>query len=187
MAITDQRSAMSRYSMGAIAFHWVIAVLIAVNYGLAWRAEDLPKEAAAELIGMHKAIGITVLLLTVLRIVWRLVNRPPALLASLKPWEVLFARVTHSLFYVLMIAVPLAGWITHSAFLGGTPINAFDLFSYPGLPLTQNKATAELAYELHEITATLMLVLIGVHILGALKHQWIDRDGSLGRMLPWGR
>ena len=184
---SNRQSILSRYSMGAIAFHWIIAILIAVNYVSAWRAEDLPKAAAAQLMGTHKAIGITVLLLTVLRIVWRLVNRPPALSASLKPWEARFARVTHSLFYVLMITVPLAGWIMHSAFLGGASINVFDMFSYPGLPLGQNKAAADVAHELHEITATLMLALIAVHVLGALKHQWIDRDGSLGRMLPWGR
>lgn len=187
MANSAHQSALSRYSLGAIVLHWLIAALIAVNYGTAWSAEDLPKEAAAQIMANHKAIGITVLLLTVLRIVWRLVNRPPAFSASLQPWEVLLARVTHTAFYVLMIAVPLAGWLMHSAYLGGTPVNAFGLFDYPGLPVAQNKAVVEVAHEVHEISATLMLVLIGIHVLGALKHQWIDRDGSLGRMLPWGR
>lgn len=187
MANSAHQSALSRYSFGAIIFHWLIAVLIAVNYGTAWSAEGLPKEAAAQLMGNHKAIGITVLLLTVLRIVWRMINRPPAFSASLQPWEVLLARVTHSAFYVLMIAVPLAGWLLHSAYLGGAPVNAFGMFSYPGIPIAQNKEVAEIAEEIHEISANLMLVLIGVHVLGALKHQWIDRDGSLGRMLPWGR
>lgn len=177
---------MVRYSTGAIAFHWIIALLIALNFALAWIAEDLPKEQAGAMMGNHKAIGITVLLLTVARILWRLTHRPPAFLTSLQPWEAMLARVTHALFYVLMIGLPLAGWLMHSAYSGGAPVNAFGLFSYPGLPLAADKAGAHTAGEVHEVLATAMLVLAGLHVLGALKHQFLDRDGSLARMLPWG-
>jgi cytochrome b561 len=177
---------MARYSAGAIAFHWIIAVLVALNYAFAWIAEDLPKEQAGQLMGNHKAVGITVLLLTVARILWRLTHRPPAFLTSLQPWEAMLARVTHGLFYVLMIAIPLAGWLMHSAYSGGAPVNAFGLFSYPGLPLAADKAGAHTAGEVHEVLATAMLFLAGLHVLGALKHQFLDRDGSLARMLPWG-
>lgn len=178
---------MVRYSTGAIAFHWIIALLIAFNYVAAWMAEDLPKEQAGALMGNHKAVGITILLLTVLRILWRITHRPPAFLTSLQPWEAMLARVTHALFYVLMIGIPLAGWLMHSAYSGGAPVNAFGVFSYPGLPLAADKAGAHTAGEVHEILATAMLVLAGLHVLGALKHQFLDRDGSLARMLPWGR
>lgn len=176
-----------KYSAGAIAFHWVIALLIALNYGLAWVAEDLPKEQAGALMGNHKAIGITILFLTVLRILWRLVNRPPALLSSLQPWETILAKVTHALFYVLMIGVPLAGWLMHSAWSAGAPVDAFGLFSWPGLPLAQDKQGAGVAGEVHEVLATAMLFLAVLHVAGALKHHWFDRDGSLARILPWGR
>lgn len=178
---------MVRYSTGAIAFHWIIALLIAFNYVAAWMAEDLPKEQAGALMGNHKAVGITILLLTVLRILWRITHRPPAFLTSLQPWEAMLSRVTHALFYVLMIGIPLAGWLMHSAYSGGAPVNAFGVFSYPGLPLAADKAGAHTAGEVHEILATAMLVLAGLHVLGALKHQFLDRDGSLARMLPWGR
>lgn len=178
---------MVRYSTGAIAFHWIIALLIAFNYVAAWMAEDLPKEQAGALMGNHKAVGITILLLTVLRILWRITHRPPAFLTSLQPWEAMLARVTHALFYVLMIGIPLAGWLMHSAYSGGAPVNAFGVFSYPGLPLAADKAGAHTAGEVHEVLATAMLVLAGLHVLGALKHQFLDRDGSLARMLPWGR
>lgn len=178
---------MVRYSTGAIAFHWIIALLIAFNYVAAWMAEDLPKEQAGALMGNHKAVGITILLLTVLRILWRITHRPPAFLTSLQPWEAMLARVTHALFYVLMIGIPLAGWLMHSAYSGGATVNAFGVFSYPGLPLAADKAGAHTAGEVHEVLATAMLVLAGLHVLGALKHQFLDRDGSLARMLPWGR
>lgn len=175
----------ARYSTGAALFHWIIALLIVVNYGTGFVAEDLPRELARQVMGNHKAIGITILFLTVARILWRVTHRPPALLTSLHPWEAFLARVTHALFYILMIAVPLAGWLMHSVYTGGAPVNAFGLFDYPGLPLAQDKGGAELAGEVHEVLAIAMLALTGLHVLGALKHQWLDRDGSLLRMMPW--
>lgn len=187
MASTSLHRHRARYSVGAIAFHWVIAVLIAANFVVAWTAEDLPREEAASLMGTHKALGIAVLLLTVLRIVWRIANRPPEFLKTVQPWEAALAKFTHGLFYVLMIGVPLAGWVMHSAYTGGLPVDAFGLFSYPGLPLAQDKPGAEVAAEVHEVLAAGMLLLIVLHVLGALKHQWFDRDGSLARMVPWSR
>lgn len=187
MASISNGRPLVRYSTGAIAFHWIIAFLIAFNYVAAFIAEDLPKDAAKQLMGNHKAIGITILLLTVVRILWRLMHRPPAFLTSLKPWEAKLARVTHAAFYVLMIAVPLAGWLMHSAYSGGAPVGAFGLFSFPGLPLAADKAGAGLAGEVHEILAFAMLGLAGLHVIGALKHQWLDKDGSLARILPWGK
>lgn len=187
MASLSQDRSRTRYSLGAIAFHWSIAALIAGNYALAWIAEDLPREQAMQMMANHKALGVTVLLLSVGRIVWRIVNRPPAFLSSLQPGVATLARLTHGLFYLLMIGVPLAGWLIHSAYTGGAPLNAFGIFDYPGLPVAKDKAGVELAAEVHEILANIMLVLIGLHVLGALKHHWLDRDGSLSRMLPWVR
>lgn len=187
MANTSHRRPLVRYSAGAIAFHWIIALLIVGNYAAAFIAEDLPKDAARQMMGNHKAIGITILLLTVARILWRLTHRPPAFLTSLQPWEAGLARFTHTAFYVLMIAVPLAGWLMHSAFSGGAPVGVFGLFSYPGLPLAADRDGAGIAAEVHEILAFAMLGLAGLHVIGALKHQWFDKDGSLSRMLPWGK
>ena len=173
----------ARYSRGAIAFHWAIALLIIANFLIAWRAEDLPKPEAYGVMAYHKAIGITVLLLTVGRIVWRLTHRPPPLLESLKAWEAALAKVTHALFYILMIAVPVAGWGLHSAY-GAKPVSLFGVIDFPALPVGQDKATAGLFHELHEIFATLMLALFVLHVLAALKHQFIDRDGTLRRITP---
>jgi|SRR6185369_3385853 len=175
-----------RYSIGAIVFHWLIAALIAFNYVAAWISEDMAKEDARIVMGNHQAIGISILVLTALRIVWRLINRPPAFRTSLRPWEAALARLTHAAMYVLMIGIPLAGWQMVSAHTGGAPVDAFGVFSWPGLPLAADKAGAHTAGEVHEVLATAMLVLMGIHVLGALKHQWIDRDGSLSRIMPWG-
>lgn len=184
MATQSTDRPLIRYSTGAIAFHWIIALLIVLNYTAAFVAEGMPKAEAAQIMGNHKAIGITVLLLTVARILWRLTHRPPPLLASLKPWEAALARFTHTAFYVLMIGVPLAGWLLHSLYSGGAPVNVFGVFSYPGLPVAQDKAGSQTAGQVHEILAILMLILAGLHVLGALKHQWFDKDGSMSRMLP---
>lgn len=171
-----------RYSIGAIVLHWLIAILIALNFAAAWVAEDMPKAQAMQVMGNHKAIGLTVLVLTLVRIAWRLMHRPPPFAPTVKPWEVLAARITHGLFYVLMLAIPLAGWAMHSAFSGGKAIPVFGLFSYPGLPLAQDKATGETFAAIHGTLATALLVLAGLHVLAALKHQIFDRDGNLGRM-----
>ena len=171
-----------RYSTGAIVLHWLIAVLIALNFAAAWISEDMPKAEAMQIMGNHKAIGITILILTLIRIGWRLTHTAPAFAPTVKPWEALLARVTHGLMYVLMIAIPLAGWALHSAFSGGKPIPVFGLFAYPGLPMAESKATGETFAAIHGNLATALLVLAGIHVLGALKHQFLDHDGNLGRM-----
>jgi len=107
-----------RYSLGAMALHWIIAVLIALNFIGAWVADDAPRAEKLQMMASHKAMGLLILALSLLRLVWRLVNRPPALLESLKTWEAALAKVTHWLFYFAMIAIPLAGWGLHSAAMG---------------------------------------------------------------------
>lgn len=176
--------AASRYSRGAIVFHWTITILIVLNFTFAWVAEDLPKAERLQMMGNHKAIGITILLLSLGRLLWRFTKPVPVLSAGLKAWEATLAKSTHALFYVLMIGIPASGWIMHSAASAGKPISVFGLFSYPGLPLAQDKATAGLFYELHEVMATAMLVLLALHIAAALKHKFIDGKGSILQMLP---
>lgn len=177
--------ATARYSRGAIALHWIIAALIVLNFTLAWVAEELPDEQRYALIGNHKAIGIIVLLLTVLRIVWRLTHKPPPLVETLKAWEAALSKVTHVLIYGLMLAIPLAGWGYSSAYGKGKPVSIFGLFDFPALPVASDKPTVGMFGELHEITTTIMLVLLALHLGAALKHHFIDKDGTVRRMVPW--
>lgn len=179
-------SGRGRYGAVAIALHWLIAGLIGLNYVAAWVAEDMPKEAAAKVMGNHMAFGITILVLSVVRVAWRLVNRGPALLPMAR-WETVLAHAVHGLLYLLMLAIPLAGWAMHSAWTGGEGVSMFGAFTFPGLPLAQDKHLAEDVFgALHEVFATAMLGLMILHVLGALKHQFIDKVPELQRILPWG-
>lgn len=175
----------ARYGLGAVVLHWLIALAIAANYVLAWVSEDLPKEDRMALMGNHKALGIAILLLTVLRIVWRLVHKAPPLVETLKAWEAALSRVTHAALYFVMLAVPLAGWGLHSAASQGKAVGMFGLFDFPAMPVGFDKPTIGLFHELHEVFATLMLALMILHVLAALKHQFLDKDGTLRRMAPW--
>ena len=175
-----------RYGAVAIALHWLIAGLIAFNYVAAWVADDMPKAAAAKVMGNHMAFGILILLLSALRVVWRLVNRGPALLPMAR-WESILAHAVHGLMYLLMLGIPLAGWAMHSAFTGGEGVSMFGAFTFPGLPFAQDKHLAEHVFgTLHGLFAYAMLGLLALHVLGALKHQFVDKVPELQRILPWG-
>ncbi len=176
----------ARHSLGAMVFHWAIAALIALNFAVVWIAEDIPKAERGPVMDNHFAIGLTVLMLAVLRILWRMAAPPPPMVETLKAWEVAVAKVTHGLLMLLTLALPLAGWIMVSAFSGGKPISYFGLFDFPGLPLAQSKDTGGLFHEMHEVFATLTLALVALHVLAAFKHMIFDRDGTMRRIVPWG-
>lgn len=171
-----QTATAARYAKGSVILHWLIALLIAGNFVAAWVAEDMPKAERMQVMGNHKAIGLIVLALTVLRIVWRLMHKAPPLAETLKAWEVALAKLIHAGFYLLMLGIPLAGWGLSSAFGQGKPVSVFGLFDVPALPVGSDKPTIGMFHELHEIGATLMLVLIGLHVARALKHRILDKD-----------
>ena len=175
----------ARYSRGAVILHWLIALLIIGNVIGAWVSEDMPKPDRMVIMGYHKAIGITVLLLTLARIVWRLMHRPPPMVETLKAWEAALARVTHWLFYILMLALPLTGWAFVSAASQGKPVSMFGLFDMPALPVGFDKATVGTFKDLHGTLGTLIVGLFVLHVAGALKHQVLDHDGTLRRMVPF--
>lgn len=175
----------ARYSGVAMLLHWLIAIAVIVNWRLAESAGEGPREAGASLMALHAATGMTILTLTVLRILWRLVNRPPPLATTLRTWERALAHLTHAIFYILLIALPLLGWIGNS--VEGEGIDIFGLFTVGALPVQQGgHDAAEPVFEIHETLGNVMIYLIGLHILGALKHTFWDKDGNLWRMLPFG-
>lgn len=164
-----------RYSLGAIVLHWTIALLIVGNVAIAFRSEYLSKAEAMQWMGVHKATGLLVLTLTVARFVWRLTHRPPPYPPEMKGWEVKLAHGVHALLYVLMLAIPLTGWLFVSAATGGKPIDFYGLFGWPGVPLAQSRDTAGLVKELHEVFAFSLIGLWVLHVAGALKHMFADR------------
>ncbi len=174
----------ARYSGVAMLLHWLIAIAVIVNWRLAEGAHEGPREAGASLMATHMAIGMSILILTVLRIIWRLVHRPPPLAAHLARWERGLAHAVHSIFYILLIALPLGGWIASS--LSGRGVDMFGLFTIPALPLGQDKQLGHSIFEAHHLGGNIMIYLIALHIAGALKHTLWDKDGNLWRMLPFG-
>ena len=178
-------TAKSRYSTGAMIFHWLIAIMVIWNWRIAEAAEHASGPEKGAIFADHKALGISILALTLGRIVWRLTHPMPALPGNYATWERVLARGTHLIFYVLLIGLPLGGWFANS--LAGREIDMFGLFTIPPLPVGENGELAKSIFGLHATGGTAMLYLIGLHILGALKHTFFDKDGGIFRMLPFGR
>lgn len=174
-----------RYSGVAMLLHWVIAILVIMNWRIAETAEHLDGPLKGEVFGYHKAWGMTILALTLLRLIWRMVHKAPPYAVTLKTWERALARTVHALFYVLLIGLPLGGWLANS--FAGKPVPFFGLFEIPALPTGVNGDLAGTIFDAHATGGTILLLLIALHIVGALKHTLIDRDGTLWRMLPFGR
>ena len=174
----------ARYSGVAMLLHWLIAIAVIVNWRLAETAHEGPREAAAGLMATHKAIGMTILLLTVVRLIWRLTHPSLVRTPNLKAWERVLAKTVHVTFYALLIGLPLLGWIASSSF--GKPVDWFGLFQIPTLPVGHSEDRGETLFDIHHALGGAMVWLIALHVVGALKHTVIDRDGTLWRMLPFG-
>ncbi len=170
------------YSRTAVALHWVIAIMIIVALAIAKVAEDWEGPSRALSMMLHKSLGITVLLLTFVRIWWRVTHRPPPFEAGLKTWEKMLAEAAHYFFYFMMLALPLSGWLFVSVPLDPKPLTFFTLFDIPYLPVTGNKPLGSAMHEVHKIVGNITMLVIALHIVGALKHQWFDKIPSLSRM-----
>jgi len=184
--------ARSTYSAVAIALHWLIAVLILTNVGLAWYFDDLKGAAQVPPIQLHKSIGITVLLLTLVRIAWRLVNRPPPLPATMRPWEVWAARSVHVLLYVIMLGMPLSGWamVSASPLIRVHPTTLYGVVPWPAVPFPgfssdQLHDARHLLTRTHNTIAWVIYATVALHVGAALKHQFFDRDDVTARMIPF--
>lgn len=177
-------NARTKYSGLAMLLHWLIAVLVIVQWRISEAAEEAPtREAGGQIMANHFAIGVVIFLVVALRLVWRQVSPPPQVPGH-APWERSFAKLVHFAFYALLLVMPVAGWIALSSF--GEPISVWGLFSLPALPVPQNPALGETIFELHGASGIALLVLAVVHALAALKHTFVDKDGTLWRMLPFG-
>ncbi len=175
-----------RYSNVSLLLHWLIAALVVTQVLLVMGA-DAAGEANRALgrayIGLHKSVGATILILTLVRIGWRVANPAIPLPAATPRWQKLLARTTHVLFYVVLLAMPLAGWAASSAV--DRPVEWFGLFTLPQLPVPDSRELAGGLMDAHRAAAKLLYLLIVLHIAGALKHHLADKDGVLARMLPF--
>lgn len=181
-----------RYSLVAITLHWLIAAAIVALFVIGLTMTDLPNDQIArkfELYQLHKSIGVTVLLLSVLRLAWRLTHRPPPLPTNLKPWEKSAARVTHIGFYILIIAIPLMGWAMASSSPYNIPTVLYGQIVWPHIPVLpslEDKKAFEDAFKLaHRTLAYGAAALLVLHVGAALKHHFILKDNVLTRMIPF--
>ena len=181
-----------RYTRTAIALHWAIALLITVNVVLALAADALPETWVRTVIDTHKSIGITVLGLGLLRLLWRFTHRPPELPDRYQRWERVGAHLAHGLLYVLILALPLSGWLHDSAWKDAAthPMTLFGVVPWPrvGWVMNLDPALKETLHDrfgaLHTWFGYVLYAAFALHVAGALKHQWLDREPELQRMLP---
>ena len=173
-----------RYSTGAIVLHWLIAIAVIVNWRIAEAAEHLPDVERGQLMAHHMALGMVILFATLLRLAWRLLHKPPPYASSLKTWERHLAKTVHVIFYVLLIGLPLGGWLAISHY--GVGVNLWGVVTVPALPVSVDMQMGESIFGMHANAGKAMLALIALHVVGALKHHFFDKDGNIFRMLPWG-
>lgn len=172
----DRSDTVLRYSRVAMLFHWTIAALVIVNLTIGLLHDAIGGMA------LHKAVGLTVLALTVARLVWRLSHKAPPLPAHMPGWERAAAHATHWTLYLLMVAMPLTGWLMVSGGPTPRPTSWFGLAQVPPLPV--GRAAGGFGHEAHELLGWLMLALVLLHVAAALRHHFLLRDGMLARMAP---
>jgi len=177
----------TRYHNVAIALHWILAIALVLMFTVGTYMADLPfSPQRLKLYSWHKWAGVTILVLSVLRLTWRLTHTPPDLpptiSAQMPAWQMKAYHATHRAMYVLFFVVPLVGWAYTSA--AGFPVVLFGVLPLPDF-VSADKELAKLIQPWHQITATALAGLVVLHVAAALKHHWVDRDGLLQRMMPW--
>lgn len=184
--------AVSKYTRVAMLLHWLIATLIVANVLLIWVVDFLPEAWGRPVIDTHKSIGITVLGLALMRLLWRFTHRPPPLPSAYPQWERKASHVAHAALYVVMLGLPISGWLHDSAWKDAAthPMQWFGLFEWPRIASIMNTAPAlkEVLHErfglIHEVFGFLLYGLYVLHVGAALKHQFRDKQPELQRMLP---
>ena len=179
------------YTKVAIILHWLIGVSIIGMLVMGLLLENIPNDYKFMAYQLHKSFGLSILVLSVLRLLWRLTHKAPAFPDYMSKFERLAAKLTHVAFYILMIGLPLSGWALVSSAPPpyNFPIHWFGLFDWPYLPVLseiENKESVSHAFgEVHEILANVTIFLLALHVGGALKHHFVNKDDVLARMIPY--
>ncbi len=172
----------TRYTTTAIALHWLMAALIFGLFGVGLYMSGLPlSPTKLQIYSWHKWAGVTAFLLVFARLAWRIAHRPPPLPAAMPRWQQFAAHAGHGLLYLLMIAIPLSGWLMSSA--KGFQTVYFGVLPIPDL-LGKDKELGDTLRDVHQALNFLMIAIVAGHVGAALKHHFIDRDDILTRMSP---
>lgn len=182
---TAPQEAVLRYSNTTVTLHWITVLLVLFQAYLGFRfGLSEPGPGRDNVFVWHKSVGIVILLLTLGRLAYRLKNPPPPFPPELSTWERFAAVWNHRLFYLLLIAMPIVGFISVSGFADGPTTPLVGGIQVPVIPGV-SKETGELAGDLHAMSAFLLIALILLHVSAALKHQFIDRWRGSARMPPF--
>ncbi|MDO8464012.1 MAG: cytochrome b [Gallionella sp.] len=173
----------TRYTTTAMALHWLTALFIFTTFPLGVYMHELAlSPLKLQLVSYHKWLGVTIFLLTVARLAWRATHIPPPLPETIPLWQQRAAHGLHFLLYVLLLTIPLTGWLMSSA--KGFPVVYLGMVQLPDL-VGKDKVLGDLLAEVHEMLNFGLLALVGMHIAAALKHHFIEHDATLRRMLPF--
>lgn len=174
---------MPRYTTTAIVLHWLIALLIVCGFTLGVTMVDIPGLTPTKLkyFSWHKWIGVTVFGLACLRLLWRLAHRAPPYPPAMPAWQKKSASALHGLLYILIFAVPLSGYLYSLA--AGVPVVYLGVLPLPAL-IDTHREWKPILEQVHYVLNMTLLVTVCLHVLAALKHQFVDRDDVLKRMLP---
>ncbi len=176
------RNTSERYGAMAQGLHWLMALMIIGLFGVGLWMGGLPNgEFKGQVYGLHKAMGVLVLLLVVFRLIWRQVNVQPRPQYE-AAWEHTLATAMHWALYALMLAVPVIGWLMSDT--GGRPVSFFGLYTFP-LFIGKNEPLHEALEGAHAVSAFLMMALAALHAAAAVWHHRVRKDSVLARMLPF--
>lgn len=166
----------------SLGLHWLTVVMVVGLALVGLLMQELPSSPAkVQVYAVHKSFGLTVLGLTVLRLLWRLVGGTPEPAPGMPRWQRLAASGSHAALYLVLLAMPLSGWLFNSA--AGFPLTWFGQFALPRLS-GYDPGVKEFAKEAHETLFLVLAAIVTVHALAAFKHHYLDRDRTLARMLP---
>ncbi|MFO7324881.1 MAG: cytochrome b [Pseudomonadota bacterium] len=172
----------SHYTRTAVGLHWLVAGLILTALFMGWTMTEMAvSPQRLKVYNWHKWVGVTVLLLALVRLAWRFTHRPPPLV-SMPSWQRGLAHAGHALLYVLMVAQPVTGWIYSN--YSGYPVVYLGKIPLPDL-VGRNRELAEVWVGIHATLGMVLAVVVAGHVLAALYHQFIVRDGTVKRMLTW--
>jgi cytochrome b561 len=172
-----------RYTATAIVLHWLIAAAVVGLIALGWWMQTIPKlpvGARVDAFNLHKSIGMTVLLLMLVRISWR-AGHPPPPFAPMPRWQARLARAVHLLFYVCLIVQPVSGYLG-SAF-SGFPVRFFGLVLPAWAP--KSDALKDALSVVHLVNSWVLVGALALHLAGTVQHALLERDGSFRRIWPW--
>jgi len=179
------RDTTERFGSVTKTLHWIIAILFVTQFYLIyWKESMLPVKSPLAnfyINGLHKPLGIVILCLAIFTILWRFHSPRPLFPNTMQSWEVISARLVHFILYLILLIMPISGFMMSSA--AGYPPNFFGLFQFP-LWIEVNKEMSKFFFDIHQMTSFVAIALVTLHILAALKHHFIQKDNILKRMLP---